>query len=817
MLESLKAKSSKHLQEEFEGQLTQSLISQETPNDEISTDVPILTPKQEEKQKTKNFIQKTQNEGYSEYQIPPSLEIAKRYWDCTGIGKLRSDQKYQHNEGLSGFFCTRLEQFLFKKNPLKIRGLGSTIPLFFLFIKCCLCLLPVQYFSLFYLGIVFRKIYCRDKNQKGKECTFFDLESYKVPNALKIIQTQTEELQRDFGDAFIIFSLSIFVIYAIIFWFSMKKVQLRFACKDEVKEGLISEFTIMVEKVDGNDARGLKPVHQFIDKIMKKEGFPEPKVVKTLLAKPTGKIGRAKKKIRYCREEVELLKRHIEEIEGESIEDEIREYRTKNLEKLLKPSEDKIINLENKIKIFEKTQKIQKQINKNSIAFISYRTNIQRDQVLMAYNHQYSHIYSFFLPRPLYKISPAKQPASIIWDNVGHSRCDEILRFCIARPLIFLLIPIFILTFIVLNSIFQKFYNKIRENSLGILISLNIFIIVKIFSFFTLKAIDYLSRFEMPVTKDKHGARKVFLTSILKSLYLYLSYSFLYSGQYKIQRKDNIDENNRTFTFGKIFNYLLTSTFLVPLLSICQFKYFISEIKRWVIETDFKKQREGTLKRDSKYFHMTQKMLNDYWERPDVDLDSKYTLFYSLIFLNSFFGFSAPLIMTPLIFLVIVMVSLIMLKLIYSRYKKPDFELRNLGNHMIRRLIIVPKTMTLCVSVEKAMNGFFGNKRVQNVIFYFLAALFLVNFDFVLNHFEKFVERRCMSSPGRTKKLYSDNSMRFDVDYEIEYLGLKKFRAIELKKEDEVTCCYDNCFDLTARSENSRKLFQEHTKRIQIN
>ena len=488
-------------EDDFDDNLNQSLLSQAAQS-EVSADITSTKLNEESQKRNQDYLKKIEEEGYNDYQIPPSIEIAKRYWDCSGIGTKSPEEDSPGVEGLPGFLRTPLKRFPYKTDPVKIRGFGSTIPLFYLFIRCCLVLLPIQYFGTFYLGILFRNLYCRGQKLKGKECSFFDLETYKVTDTRPLIHDTNEQDDAQIAIGLLIFLPCIYLMYLVIFWFSWKKVKLRFACKDEVEEGVISEFTIMVERVNGNNPKGLGPVHEFISELMEEEGLPEPKVEKALLAKATGKIERVRNELEYSRGELGAIEYHKSLVDG--VDDhKSHALRSKNFEKMIKSEKKNIKTILKKIKKIEKRKVVDSSKNINSIAFISFETNLDRDRVLMAYNKKYRGFFSWCSASPRYKISPAKQPESIIWDNIGHSRTSAILRACLTRPLLILLTPIFIIAFFIFNTVFYCLHLYFKNKMLIPLLNISLFLIIKIFSFATLKTIDFLNGFEVGVTKNE--------------------------------------------------------------------------------------------------------------------------------------------------------------------------------------------------------------------------------------------------------------------------------------------------------------------------
>ena len=169
-----------------------------------------------------------------------------------------------------------------------------------------------------------------------------------------------------------------------------------------------------------------------------------------------------------------------------------------------------------------------------------------------------------------------------------------------------------------------------------------------------------------------------------------------------------------------------------------------------------------------------------------MNFDRKYTTLYSLIFLNASISVVSPLLIPLLLLVTFGVFAAIDLKLTYSRYKRPSFEIRSLEKHMIRRLILVPKLISFWM-MNLVFQGIRPETWFEKIFAYFLIVLFFTNFDFILNQFEKFVERRCMGSPGRREKFYSENSSGFGSDYESEYLGVKRSHKVDSSMSAEVS------------------------------
>ena len=710
---------------------------------------------------------------YSPHQKPPSLELAELFWDSSGVGlsSTKSGGNYS-----SYPLQPKIQRYPLFTNPLKIKGWGTTIQLYFLFCLCCLFLVFVQFFGMFYLAVVFREDYCQKQKQKtGKDCSFFDLETHKMTYPKSWFNEAGPEIQQKAGLGFIFVYISIYVMYAVIIIFTVIKVKLRMKYRENMKETIASEFTLMVEDVDGNMEGAVDKVTEFITTTVEKEGsYSPPQIEKFVLAKASGIIARTQEQLKNRSKELQAIQKEMKEQKFEE-DPEKTKSRRKIFKSLEKVEQKKIHKITKKISRFESRRILLKNKDKNSIAFISFETNIQRDQVLQAYRNIYEKsCLPFTNPKPKYRLSPASEPDNIEWDKIGFTPCQAFLRACISRPLIGLLVPVFIVMFFFVNVVFSALYAAFKTKFIETILNVGLFVVIKIFTFVTLMVMDGLSTMELSLEKDSHSARKVFLTSVLKVFYVFLGYVFVsYNAEIETNNSGTGLISLYSELSNKILKYLIMASFLSPSLLVFQYKHLCLAYERYKIKQNFNKRDKEEEKVDSKYFYLTQGMLNEYYERPDMQIDTKYTLVYSVIFLYALLGYTAPILTSVLIFLAIIAISLIDMKLMYSRYKKPQHDNKNLSDHMIRRLIAVPKLVThLFWGVQ--MRGTGTELLIETIFRYSLGFLFLVNFNFVLKKLENYVEMRHLTSAVRRERHYSEQCSIFETDYESEYKGVKR-------------------------------------------
>ena len=459
---------------------------------------------------------------FNPHQTPASLKMAEMYWESTGIG-----QKSANKEGKE--LCPyslepKLQKYPLLTNPLKINGWGTTIQFYFLFCLCCFILVIVEFFGFVYITMVSREDYCQ-KNNLGQNCSFFDLESHKLGNPKDWFNGSTPEIQQKAAIGYIFVYMSIYVMYIVVIVFTVLKVKLRLKYREQMKETIASEFTIMAEGVDASMDGAEEKVTEFIKTLINREGsFDQPTFTKLVIAKASGCVTRAKEELKNKKEDLEAIQR---EMKRERFDDQPQ--KTKNRIKIFKGLEKteqkKIEKITKRINKLETRRILLKNKDKNSIAFISFETNIQKDQVLQAYKNIYER--SFFPlcnEKPKYRLSQASEPDNIAWDKIGFTPCQAVLRACISRPLIGLLVPFFIVLFFFVNVVFTACYSVFKTRFIDTILSMALFLVIKIFTFVTLKMIDALSNLELSHLKDSYASRKIFLTSILKVFYIFLGY-----------------------------------------------------------------------------------------------------------------------------------------------------------------------------------------------------------------------------------------------------------------------------------------------------
>ena len=426
-------------QDELENQLSESLIESSENDTRVGESTNILQ---------KNIGKDNyENAESNKYQIPADLNQSNRRWNFGGIHQTKSKESPEITleNNSTEKLVPEPEKIPFFSNPLKLTGYGTTIQLYYLFNLCCLSLLVVGFLGSIYPTCVFRSLYCSQYLKKnGKACSLFDLDSYKINTYDLIFEGETLDTfknQAIYGA----FYTSFFVILMVfvIFVFAVLKVKLCCAYRDQREESRASEFTILVEGVDAE--LGIEPVIEFIQWLVDQghEKF-EFRVSNSLVASSKGEADRAGVHLNQAQEDLERVQKMKEEFQNEpkteksdgegSLSDQLDpELIQKSYSKLEKRLSNKVKRLTKRVEWLQKPHMNFVSRDKNSIALISFETNVQRDLILEAYDNIYDPKgFIWWLTcccqkKPQFRISKAPEPSEIKWNKLGHSSWEKIL------------------------------------------------------------------------------------------------------------------------------------------------------------------------------------------------------------------------------------------------------------------------------------------------------------------------------------------------------------------------------------------------------
>ena len=210
--------------------------------------------------------EKKEQEAKLRFQIPPDYQLCLQNWKTSSIQyssqsrnqinqeeeiKERPEEE-QEEEEQSVTKKTKPPSIL--TNPLTLKGFGTAIPLYYLFILCCMVILIEAYIPLNIIGSTAREAYCQIYKELNptKSCSIFDIKSYQFTFLAdsKIDRDRTRKLGLDLilnkFPYFLAFYLLIFFTIFFFYWIQVK-IQQEYLMKEE--ESHPSEFTVMVEGV----------------------------------------------------------------------------------------------------------------------------------------------------------------------------------------------------------------------------------------------------------------------------------------------------------------------------------------------------------------------------------------------------------------------------------------------------------------------------------------------------------------------------------------------------------------------------------------
>ena len=127
-------------------------------------------PEQPEKvsQRETRFREKIEKEEGLRFQIPPDYQISLQHWERTSINYSLSKSKLKDTklkdfdkESLPKNSSQKSKNQPFLTNPFTLKGFGTSIPVYYLFILCSIVILIEAYIPLYIIGSPMRKAYCQ--------------------------------------------------------------------------------------------------------------------------------------------------------------------------------------------------------------------------------------------------------------------------------------------------------------------------------------------------------------------------------------------------------------------------------------------------------------------------------------------------------------------------------------------------------------------------------------------------------------------------------------------------------------------------------
>ena len=689
-------------------------------------------------------------------------------------------------------------------NPFSLQGSGISIPIYYLYALCCLILTVLSYIAFFRPGLEFRRIYCEKILPKNESCSIFDLTSYQVAYfRIDLKPKELVEFKQYIADSGWIPTFCGFIAYVTVIFFYRLQVNIRLNYYLKRTESSPVEFTVMVGQVDAREP--LEQIYQFVCDTMEECGYAKPTIKAISVARADGLLRLTEREIADNRIVFQVIQDKMNSLEQDGNQDKkIVDSGQKIYKKLLKGIEKDHKELEKKMGTLKRNDSLMDYRNKNSAIFISFASNFEKEQVLNSYKTVYPRadgIFTYlclcfcFKKRPKYQLRDAPQPDNINWGNVGYTELEKNCRKRCARTILILLTPTFVSGYMVLKTFESNMKVRNQDSFVrNIIFQVINYAVIAIFKMVTDKVIDALEGYQKPLKKTDYLARKSFISALLKYIYLFIgNFAFAITQAWN---DDNATFWNRLdyvsiYTGGKVLDYMITTALIMPVMTYFDFGYLKAAFFRWRISRAFKKADDGNSglseegevdQKPNKYLCMTQGMIENYYERPEPELDKKYSSSFFMMLFLVFSTSYAPLLIPPLIALAILLTSLVEIGLFYNRYKPPIYDTKRLSDSMFRRLILVPKIMFMSYPIAYQSSigtwgSFFGF--IEGLLFFLNFVMVLCDFDDIFGWMKRKMETKHVNENAKSRRDYDDWKVLFVTYYQKENpctasLGLRK-------------------------------------------
>ena len=575
----------------------------------------------------------------------------------------------------------------------------------------------------------------------------------------------------------------ILLMYIVILIFYYMQLNMTLIYYQNPVQSSASEFTLMVERVNADEP--IESVYDFIFKTYANTyGWQAlPRIVKVNLGRADGFIYSSRNEIIEKEFTLDKVKESREEhlfVGAEKVAD--NEGLIKEYDKMIKSLEKEVKKLQKKAEKLESNRHKLMERNRNTIAFISFATNIEKDQVLHSYKKLFGPRWSFncFTKKPYskYYLTKAPEPDSINWDSVGTSERDRYINATMSTMKLYITQGFVILVYSMLRVVTMMLALLSFKLSLltGLGFQMFMYVVIALFTKLTEKLIDYFERSSKALVTTDYLSRKSVQSALLK--FFFCAFTLFTNSLGKVT------EYNETSikVFGRLLlSYAKSLMCLTPLMLIVNYGFVKNLYFRKKIENYFKKINANTEKEQeddsstesykkapeqekkkkfSKFSCMTLGMINKYFERLKPEIDLKYSSIFFMMLYLAFSSFFSPLLLPTMIGTTIIVVGLIQLKLFYSRYKEPLYNTKRLNDSMFRRLILFPK---LCYISNVVM--FIKDMKNQN---WSLLILFLFNFNWIFSAIKVKTEERFFNKYKKTRKRYEEYERHFLTDYDLE-------------------------------------------------
>ena len=763
-------------------------------------------------------------------QIPARLDLARLYWNSTGIGKVRT-------RDASGMrmcpYSLKLPKSVFSvfTNPLTILGFGTAIPLYFVYLGFAVVLVCLI-FAIFYpILINFKKLIClQNRVEFGAECsilTFLDPITLFPVNYALILTEKNSKIFESFLEKnhleFTLLALLPLISTLAHYYIAKTKSRNYHFAKIETTP---SEFTILLEGIKKRESEDEDDAEAFIQQQMDYLCKKHVKIEKVNLANSGGIFNQMQENVTKQLNLVKKLQNKAQQAAGNA---ELEKFKLFDKRQILE--EERLEDLQIALKDLERDMG-EIVLRDRGLAFVTLETNIDCDDVLYAFRHKYRGICTAWAPwcriRPKYGLGRAPEPEDLDWAKIGFSAKTVVFYESLSYLVCLLLSSLFLVALLGVKAFFEvlefeKFFGPNKADFWYPLL-LGEYLMVCVFMWLVEMALNSFEKnFGKNFLRQKFKSKKVLQSAVLKiisfSMVIFVLNLEITRPLYfksKQQKSQILVQKNPIILLNYIAGHDLMAFYVLevvlrPVILILDLNFLKKVLKRLKLENGQKPTRNKfklisrsqsaaeRAKGSPELQKMSQEMLYQVYERPDPKIDSLYSHILFVIFFSCLTVFYCPLITLLLSVVAIISSGFIEMRLLYFRYKAPNSGLEGLSEAAIRALSDVPKALVLNYLIFfRIFLVFGGTKKIVSLAFLgswdVILALFVLLFpltplfeilDFLVLHFGR-------NSKKRRLKRFKDERFKFETDYDLEN-PLTKGHA----KEDLVELKISRSFELT--------------------
>jgi hypothetical protein len=589
-------------------------------------------------------------ENYDINKIPPSMEKAELHADCCKFGQ--PTQNLEMEKVRFCPCCCNIETMPFDTfvSTEDLDCFGPVIPLFFQFSKFLILLTFIL--SLF---AAVGQYYIIKAN-----CSPGVNPIYCQKNTLMVVIYSNRDLSGNFA-YYQVASYMLAAITVLTFlcfgMFHKRAIKL----KEKIDKGMItaSDYTIMMYDI-APENESKEYIQNYIAMLLYANGAPPVEIQKINIGKFEGNLDRVDHEIEYVQGTIMSLRAH-----------KLKNIKMLNW-KLKEGIDTKILALEENLKdlkqkraAYEKTIESDPDLSRNSVAFVTVKTQNQA-AVLMDFDTNrrfitwlFSKFRACMKTKRVHLIHQAPEPDDVKWKFIGHSPFSRGISILNSVLVMSLAIGISLGIQVAIRIIQKKQINKLLVNShlwttnmIVQGIQLGSSMMVSVLNIVIVSISVKMSRYEKHLSHSMFNlshTRKLVFLQFINTAGIALSLTYL------PQELGGVESLT-----VYVFYMLLTNLLLGPLTHALDPEHLIRLVKQWWI----RKQIES-----NSFTQMTQKEVNELFEPPDMAIYLRYCSVIRTFFVSCFFFDILPIGM-PMCFLFLVVQFWTDKWMVLKRYKR---------------------------------------------------------------------------------------------------------------------------------------------------